>query len=177
MRVESLIMLTISRAFRGSRPDQRALTCASMSRAAAVITFEIAGQQQTNRSSPLPYQGPTRSAEPSGAWALHLLLVPALPFVPAVFLRGDCGKSVQDFVRLRARRVRGCSILIWVLRSMEVSDVASAECGERAELERRREALLLELRFVAAELRADEALRVQEGERERTPERPRLDGR
>jgi hypothetical protein len=45
---------------------------------------------------------------------------------------------------------------------------------ERAELERRREALQLELRLVEAELRSDEALRLQE--RVRAGERPRLRG-
>jgi hypothetical protein len=45
---------------------------------------------------------------------------------------------------------------------------------ERAGLEQRREQLQLELRLVEAELRTDEALRLQE--RERAGERPRLRG-
>jgi hypothetical protein len=50
--------------------------------------------------------------------------------------------------------------------------------GERVELERRREELRLELRLLEAELRTDEALRVQAAERERGgAERGRLEGR
>jgi hypothetical protein len=49
--------------------------------------------------------------------------------------------------------------------------------GDRAALEGRREALQLELRLVEAELRSDEALRLQDRERERAAdERPRLRG-
>jgi hypothetical protein len=47
---------------------------------------------------------------------------------------------------------------------------------ERAELEGRREALQLELRLVEAELRSDEALRLQDRAGEERG-RPRLDGR
>jgi len=35
----------------------------------------------------------------------------------------------------------------------------------------------VKLRLMTAELRTDEALRLQQAERERAPERPRLDGR
>jgi hypothetical protein len=48
---------------------------------------------------------------------------------------------------------------------------------ERAGLEQRREQLQLELRLVEAELRTDEALKLQERERAREGERPRLGGR
>jgi hypothetical protein len=47
---------------------------------------------------------------------------------------------------------------------------------ERARLEKRREQLQLELRLIEAELRTDKALRLQDGERERAGERPRLRG-
>jgi hypothetical protein len=47
---------------------------------------------------------------------------------------------------------------------------------ERAGLKQRREALQLELRLIEAQLRADEALKLQDGERERAGERPRLRG-
>jgi hypothetical protein len=47
---------------------------------------------------------------------------------------------------------------------------------ERAGLEARREQLQLELRLVEAELRSDEALRLQDVEREGAGERPRLRG-
>jgi hypothetical protein len=47
---------------------------------------------------------------------------------------------------------------------------------ERAGLKQRREALQLELRLIEAQLRADEALRLQERECERAGERPRLRG-
>jgi hypothetical protein len=47
--------------------------------------------------------------------------------------------------------------------------------GERAALEGRRERLQLELRLVEAELRSDEALRLQDRERA-ADERPRLRG-
>jgi hypothetical protein len=49
----------------------------------------------------------------------------------------------------------------------EGSDMARLSEGARAELERRVEVLRMELRLVEAELRGDEALRVQEGARER----------
>lgn len=55
--------------------------------------------------------------------------------------------------------------------------VRRLSAGERAELEGRREALELELRLITAELRSDEALRLQERERERAGDRPRLGGR
>jgi hypothetical protein len=48
---------------------------------------------------------------------------------------------------------------------------------ERAALEGRREQLQLEVRLVEAQLRADEALKLQDGECERAGERPRLGGR
>ena len=49
---------------------------------------------------------------------------------------------------------------------------------ERADMERRREALQLELRLIEAELRSDEALRLQaEAARERAGERRLVDGR
>jgi hypothetical protein len=48
----------------------------------------------------------------------------------------------------------------------------------RVRLERRREELRLELRLVEAELRADEVMRLQDGDRERPAlERGRLRGR
>jgi hypothetical protein len=48
--------------------------------------------------------------------------------------------------------------------------------GEREALEARREQLQLELRLIEGELRTDEALRLQDRERERAGERPRLRG-
>jgi hypothetical protein len=52
---------------------------------------------------------------------------------------------------------------------------------DRAQLERRREQLALELKLITAELRSDEVLRLQDGERERERERaeqrPRLEAR
>ena len=44
--------------------------------------------------------------------------------------------------------------------------------AERTELEAKREQLLLELRLLTAELRSDEALRVQAAAADRAPARP-----
>jgi hypothetical protein len=58
--------------------------------------------------------------------------------------------------------------------------VRRLSAGEREELGRRREQLELELRLVTAELRSDDALRLQDGERlagERAEDRLRFTGR
>ena len=68
----------------------------------------------------------------------------------------------------------GCFALLFSRRAVMARRL-SAE--EREELEGRRERLRLELKFVEAELRGDEALRLQEGERRAGDRRPRLEAR